>query len=63
MGHWEDVYWDITKSIQEKNLKKEFDAQLEKMSMQDKHRYKDTRDRWTYAHNKVLKLYDKKAKK
>lgn len=63
MGHYEDLFYEITESINEKGLRKEFDAQLEKMSMQDKHRYKDTRDRWTYAHNKVLKLYDKKAKK
>jgi hypothetical protein len=63
MGHYEDLFYEITESINEKGLRKEFDAQLQKMSMQDKHRYKDTRDRWTYAHNKVLKLYDKKAKK
>ena len=63
MGHYEDLWYDITDSINSKGLKKEFDAQLEKMSHQDKHKYKDTRDRWTYAHNKVTKLYDKKAKK
>ena len=63
MGHYEDLFYEITESINKKGLRKEFDAQLEKMSMQDKHRYKDTRDRWTYAHNKVIKLYDKKAKK
>ena len=63
MGHYEDLWYDITESINSKGLKKEFDAQLEKMSHQDKHKYKDTRDRWTYAHNKVTKLYDKKAKK
>ena len=34
---------------------KEFDAQLEKMNGQDKHRYKDTRDKWQYAYNKVTK--------
>ena len=27
MGHWEDVYWDITKSIQEKNLKNHLNHQ------------------------------------
>ena len=63
MGHYEDLFYEITESINKKGLRKEFDAQLEKMNMQDKHRYKDTRDRWTYAHNKVIKLYDKKAKK
>ena len=39
----------------QKGLRKEFDAQLEKMSMQDKHRFKDTRDKWQYAYNKVTK--------
>jgi hypothetical protein len=63
MGHYEDLFYDITESINNLGLKKEFDAQLEKMNHQDKHRYKDTRDRWTYAHNKVTKLYSKKAKK
>ena len=63
MGHYEDFWYDITESINSKGLKKEFDAQLEKMSHQDKHKYKDTRDRWTYAHNKVTKLFSKKAKK
>jgi|TARA_E500000331_G_C17054611_1_gene625525 hypothetical protein len=53
MGHYEDLWYDITESINRLGLKKEFDAQLEKMSHQDKHKYKDTRDRWTYAHNKV----------
>ena len=63
MGLYEDLFYDITESINNKGIKKEFDAQLEKMNGQDKHRYKDTRDRWTYAHEKVIKLYSKKAKK
>ncbi|MAB65313.1 MAG: hypothetical protein CL662_00590 [Bacteroidetes bacterium] len=57
MGHWEDIFWEITESINKKGLKKEFDAQLEKMSHQDKHRYKETRDKWQYAHSKVIKEY------
>jgi len=63
MGHYEDFWYEITESINSKGLKKEFDAQLEKMNWQDKHKYKDVRDRWSYAHEKVTKLYDKKAKK
>ena len=55
MGHWEDIFWEITESINKKGLKKEFDAQLEKMSHQDKHRYKETRDKWQYAYEKVIK--------
>ena len=63
MGHYEDLWYQILDDINSKGLKKEFDAQLEKMNHQDKHRYKDTRDRWSYAHNKVMKLSPKKAKK
>jgi hypothetical protein len=58
MGHWEDLFWEITESINKKGLRKEFDDQLEKMSYQDKHQYKDTRDKWEYAHQKVIKKYN-----
>jgi len=63
MGQWEDFWWETHQAIKEEGLKVAFDAQLKKMDGQDKHRYKDTRDRWTYAHEKVIKLYSKKAKK
>ena len=55
MGHYEDLFWEITESINKKGLRKEFDAQLNKMSTQDKHRYKETRDKWQYAYEKVIK--------
>jgi len=60
MGHYEDLWWEITESIVNKGLKKEFDAQLEKMNHQTKHQYKDSRQRWHYAHEKVTKLSKKK---
>jgi len=63
MGHYEDFWYEITESINNKGLKKEFDTQLEKMNHQDKHRFKDTRDKWSYAHDKVTKLFYKKASK
>ena len=63
MGHYEDLFYLILDDVNSKGLKKEFDAQLEKMNGQSKHQYKDTRDRWSYAHNKVTKLFSKKAKK
>ena len=53
MGHYEDLWYEITESINDNGLKKEFDAQLEKMNHQDKHKYKDSRARWEYAHKKV----------
>ena len=56
MGHYEDFWYEITESIETKGLKKEFDAQLTKMRQQDKHRYKEVKDRWQYAYNKVTKL-------
>ena len=52
---WEDLFWEISSSIKEKGLQKEFDAQLKKMKMQDKHMYNDTRTQWEYAYNKVIK--------
>ena len=63
MGHYEDLFYMILDDVNSKGLKKEFDAQLSKMDGQEKHRYKDTRDRWSYAHDKVMKLSSKKAKK
>ena len=53
MGHYEDLFWEITESVNRMGIRKEFDAQLEKMRSQDKHKYKDTKDRWDYAYQKV----------
>lgn len=55
MGHWEDFWYETHRQLDELNLRAEFDAQLEKMTYQDKHRYKDARERWSYALAKVLK--------
>ena len=55
---YEDFWYDITEEIKRLKIRKEFDAQLEKMKFQDKHQYKDTRDKWRYALDKVKK--DKK---
>ena len=60
MGHYEDLWYDIHESLERHGLQKEFDAQLEKMNSQDKHRYKDSRSRWSYAHEKVMKQIKKK---
>ena len=57
---WEDFWWDITKEIEDLGIRKQFDAHLKKMDMQDKHRYRDTRDRWSYALDKVKKKHDAK---
>ena len=52
---YEDFWWDISEDIKKRGLKKEFDAQLEKMNHQDKHQYKDTRSKWDYAYQKIIK--------
>ena len=62
MGHYEDLFWEITKEIDNKGLKKQFDAQLEKMNYQDKHQYKDVREKWSYAYNKVTRENEKNKK-
>ena len=51
----EDFWWDAHNELKELGLQKKFDKQLEKMRTQDKHRYKETRDKWRYAHDKVVK--------
>ena len=53
MGHYEDAFYEIYDDISEKGLKGKFDAQLEKMKHQDKHRSKSTKELWEYAHNKI----------
>jgi|TARA_B100001094_G_C18069663_1_gene739345 hypothetical protein len=63
MGHYEDFWYEITESIDSMGMKKEFNDQLAKMQGQPKHRFKETRDRWQYAHNKIEKIYRKKASK
>ena len=52
---WEDSWWDTHAEIKRLGIKKQFDEQLEKMDGQEKHRYKDTRERWSYALEKVKK--------
>ena len=63
MGQWEDFWWETHYELEKLGLKKEFDAQLEKMNYQDKHKYKDARARWSYALDKIKKLKDKKETK
>jgi len=57
MGQYEDFFWDVTKELDELGLRKEFDTQLKKMRSQEKHKYKEVRERWEYALNKIKKLH------
>ena len=42
---YEDLFWEITEEIEKLGIKEEFHAQLDKMRGQDKHRYKEIRDK------------------
>jgi len=59
MGHWEDFWWDTHKQLEELGLRKKFDEQLEKMRSQGKHQYMESKERWRYALDKVVKANDK----
>ena len=59
----EDFWWDAHNTIKELKLQRKFDKQLKKMESQDKHRYKDTRDKWAYALSKVVNEHQEKQKK
>ena len=52
----EDFWWETHNELNELGLQKQFNKQLNKMKDQDKHKYKETRDKWTYALNKIKKL-------
>ena len=52
---YEDFWWDTHNEIERLGLRKEFDKQVEKMKYQEKHKYKDTRQVWEYALNKLRK--------
>ena len=49
----EDFWWDTHNELQKLGLQRKFDKQVEKMKGQEKHMYKDTRQVWEYALNKV----------
>jgi|TARA_R110000782_G_scaffold158772_1_gene250896 hypothetical protein len=63
MGHWEDLWYEIHDLIEREGLRKEFNAQLKKMNQQDKHKHKDTRERWDYAKMRVITNKEKKTSK
>jgi len=53
---YEDFWWDTHKEIKELGLQKQFDKQIKKMNTQEKHKYKDPKQVWEYALNKVKKI-------
>ena len=52
----EDFWWDTHNELKELGLQKKFDKQVKKMETQEHHKYKDARQIWEYALNKVKKL-------
>lgn len=56
MGHYEDEFYEIYDKIERHGLRKEYNEQIEKMRLQDKHKFKETKDRMQYACNKVVNL-------
>ena len=49
----EDFWWFTQAEITELGLQKQFDKQIKKMNTQEKHKYKDPKQVWEYALNKV----------
>ena len=62
MGHYEDFFYEAHEQLEKLGLRDKFDKQLKKMNEQSKHNYKDTRDRWSYALEKVVKENKNKNK-
>ena len=63
MGHWEDFWWETSEQLEKLGLRKKFENQLDKMRYQEKHQYKDSRERWRYALDKVVASHNKSKNK
>ena len=49
MAHSEDVLVEVYYEVENSRMRVEFDNQLNKMSRQDKHKFKNVCERWEYA--------------
>ena len=49
MSNYEDSLYEIYQTIEKEGLKEKFNLQTKKMESQDKHKYKNTVERWEYA--------------
>jgi hypothetical protein len=49
----ENLMYEIHMMVKDKGLTKQFEKQLKRMRAQDKHKYKETAERWEYAYNKI----------
>jgi len=56
MSKWqEDILYEITMSVNNKGLQKEFNKQLNKMRTQPKHKWKSISEKYEYAYRKIIK--------
>ena len=49
----EDTMWFIHEEVEKKGLRKKFDKQIKEMEGKEEHKYKDPKQTWEYALNKV----------
>jgi hypothetical protein len=55
MSKWtEDTMYEITMSVENRGLRKQFDEQLKKMRAQPQHQYKTMSEKYEYAYKKVV---------
>jgi len=59
----EDSMMDMYKEVHDKGLQNKFDAQLEKMRLQDKHMHKTANERWDYALKRIQGWNPNKSEK
>ncbi len=49
MGNWDNLYHEILKEVTQLEKKQKFNFLIQKLSSQDKFKYKSVRDRWCVA--------------
>jgi hypothetical protein len=49
MGNWDNLYHEILKEVTQLEKKQKFNFLIQKLSIQDKFKYKSVRDRWCVA--------------
>ena len=56
MSKWsEDTMYEITMSVENRGLRKQFDEQLKKMRTQPQHKHKTMSEKYEYAYNRIVK--------
>ena len=56
MSKWsEDTMYEITMSVENRGLRKQFDEQLKKMRTQPQHKHKTMSEKYEYAYSRIIK--------